>query len=57
MSTTLSTSESYFIKSGSTFHISNKRSVDIREQLPVGTYVVCFNNMTNEYYLDTITFS
>lgn len=45
---------SYFLKSGNTFKVSNKASLDLHEILPVGTYTVGFDKMTGQFFLEGI---
>jgi hypothetical protein len=45
---------SYFLKSGSSFRVATKESMDLHSQLPVGTYTVKFDQMSQSYYLDGI---
>ena len=43
---------SYYIKQGNTFKITPDGAVDIRTSLPVGTYVVKFDDMAGQFYLE-----
>jgi hypothetical protein len=45
---------SYFLKSGNTFKVSTKESMDLHEKLPVGNYTVKFNQMGGYFYLESI---
>ena len=47
-------SKIYFHKSGNSYRITPKVSLDLHEELPVGTYTVKFDDMRSEYYLETI---
>lgn len=42
----------FFIKNGNTFNIAPEDSVDIRDHLPVGTYIVKYNAKGEFYYLE-----
>ena len=44
----------YFLKSGNTFNVSNKEALDLHEMLPVGNYVIKKNENTGLLYLETI---
>lgn len=44
----------YFMKSGTTFRVTTPESLDLHEELPVGTYAVEQNPITGEFYLDRI---
>jgi len=44
---------SYFIKSGNTFKVADKASLDIQETLPVGNYIVKQDPFGN-YFLETV---
>lgn len=39
----------YFFKSGNTFRIANKETVDMREKLPPGNYIVQYSELTGFY--------
>lgn len=43
----------YFLKSGTSFRVSNKESMNLHEQLPPGNYTVAMDMMGN-FYLDQI---
>ncbi len=43
----------YFLKSGTTFRVSSKESMDLHEQLPAGNYTVAVDMMGN-FYLEQI---
>jgi hypothetical protein len=45
---------SYFLKSGATFRVSTKESLDLHETLPVGNYTVKFDQMSSSFYLEQI---
>ena len=42
----------HFIKSGNVFHVAPSDSLDIREHLPAGVYIVKFDEMKSMYYLE-----
>ena len=42
----------YYIRNGNTFRITDESAVDISNVLPVGNYVVKFDEMSNSYYLE-----
>ena len=44
---------SYFIKSGNTFKVADKDSLDIQERLPVGNYIVKQDQFGN-FFLETV---
>lgn len=44
---------SYFLKSGNTFRVATKESMDLHDLLPAGNYTV-HKQMTGEYYLEHI---
>jgi len=44
----------YFLKQGTTYKVSKKESLDLRENLPAGNYVIKKNDMTGELYLEQI---
>lgn len=44
----------YFMRSGSRFNVSTKEAMDLHDQLPVGTYTVKFDKMSNCFYLEAI---
>ncbi|UDL15919.1 AAA-ATPase [Microbacterium phage Pumpernickel] len=44
----------YFLKAGATYRVSAKASLDLYESLPVGTYTVKFDQMSNQFYLEMI---
>jgi len=43
----------YFLKSGTTFRVTSKESMDLHESLPVGNYVIK-TDMNGNFYLDQI---
>jgi hypothetical protein len=45
---------SYFLKSGNTFKVSTKESMDLHERLPVGNYTVGFDKMAGIFFLEKI---
>ena len=45
---------SYFLKSGNTFKVSTKESMDLHDCLPVGTYTVGFDKMNGFFFLEKI---
>jgi hypothetical protein len=45
---------SYFLKSGNTFKVSTRESLDLHEVLPAGTYTVGFDKMTGQFFLEKI---
>lgn len=59
IATTLTTQErnnmtSYFLKSGNTFKIADKESLDLHEKLPAGNYIVK-TDMFGNHFLETIS--
>ena len=44
----------YFIKNGNIWTISNTNSLDIHDRLPVGNYIIKFNEMAGQYYFDQV---
>ena len=44
---------SYFIRNGNTFRVADKASVDIREHLPVGNYIIK-EDMFKNLYLEMV---
>jgi hypothetical protein len=45
---------SYFLKSGATFRVATRESMDLHESLPVGTYTVKFDKLSNQFFLESI---
>lgn len=45
---------SYFLKSGATFKVTTKESMDLHETLPAGNYTVKFDKMGGYFYLEAI---
>lgn len=45
---------SYFLKSGATFRVATKESMDLHESLPAGTYTVKLDQMSQQFYLEAI---
>ena len=45
---------SYFLKSGNTFKVSTKESLDLHDTLPAGTYTVGFDKMSGQFFLEKI---
>jgi hypothetical protein len=45
---------SYFLKSGTSFKVATKESMDLHESLPVGNYTVKFDKMGGYFYLEAI---
>lgn len=45
---------SYYIKQGNVVSVTNSNNMEVHESLPLATYAVKFNQMTQEYYLDII---
>jgi hypothetical protein len=45
---------SYFLKSGSSFKVATKESMDLHERLPGGNYTVKFDKMGGYFYLESI---
>jgi ATPase family associated with various cellular activities (AAA) len=43
-----------FLKSGNTYRVTSKEDLDLHDRLPVGTYVVKFNNMQGQYYVERV---
>jgi hypothetical protein len=43
-----------FLKYGNIFKVTSTAALDLHENLPNNTYVVKFNQLTNEYYLEQI---
>ena len=44
----------YFLKTGTTYQVTTKESMDLHEKLPVGNYVIKKNEMSGQLYLETI---
>lgn len=44
----------YFLKSGTSYNVTNRESMDLHEKLPAGTYVIKKNPMTDQLYLESI---
>ena len=44
----------YFLKSGNCFSVATKESMDLHDLLPVGTYTVKYNKMSEQFYLEQI---
>ena len=44
----------YFLKQGNSFRVSKKESLDIREHLPAGNYVVKKDEMSGQLFLEAI---
>lgn len=44
----------HFIKDGAKFQVAPKQAIDIHQTLPVGTYVVKFDEMRSSFYLEVI---
>ena len=47
-------SKFYYHKSGNRFHVTPKVNLDLHERLPAGTYTVNVDELSSEYYLETI---
>lgn len=47
-------SNSYFLKSGNRFTLTNKNNVQISDYLPLGTYSVNFDGNRGEFFFETI---
>lgn len=45
---------SYFLKSGNSFKVATKESMDLHDTLPVGNYTVKFDKMGGYFYLEAI---
>ena len=45
---------SYFLKSGNTFRVSSREALDLHESLPVGTYVVKYDELRSMFFLEAI---
>ena len=45
---------SYFLKSGATFKVATKESMDLHERLPAGNYTVKYDKMGGFFYLEAI---
>ena len=45
---------SYFLKSGNTYRVTKKESLDLTEHLPAGNYIIQKNEMTGELFLEKI---
>lgn len=52
--TNCKTTMTYFLKSGSSFNVATKESLDLHEKLPVGNYVVKYNELKGFFYLDMV---
>jgi hypothetical protein len=44
----------YFLKSGNTYRVTKKESLDITEHLPAGNYIIQKDEMTGQLYLEQI---
>ncbi len=44
----------YFLKSGNTYRVAKKEALNISDTLPAGNYVVGFDKMTNQFFLEGI---
>lgn len=44
----------YFLKSGTRYHVSTQAALDLHDSLPLGTYTVKFDQMAGEFYLESI---
>jgi hypothetical protein len=44
----------YYIKHGSAFQLADESALDLKTELPAGTYTVAFNEQGNFFYLETI---
>lgn len=45
---------SYFLKSGKSFRVSSKEALDLHETLPVGNYTVKYDDMSGQFFLESI---
>jgi hypothetical protein len=45
---------SYFLKSGNKFRVSSKEAMDLYEMLPAGNYTVKYDDMSGQFYLESI---
>lgn len=44
-----------FMRNGSRFMVTTEEAMDLHEMLPAGTYTVKFDQMSGQYFLETIT--
>jgi DNA polymerase III delta prime subunit len=44
----------YFVRNGNIWNITNHNSLDIHERLPVGNYIIKYDDATGQYFFDQV---